>query len=408
MLATMVAVLALAGSASASYRDIVAGTPGGVGYWRLGEAAGSTTASDELARNPGAYSGVTLGASGLLSGDSNTAGTFTSTGHVQVADSTSLHLSGSFSLETWIKESSAPTTRSFNIIAKTNSYYLALRATNTLQIGFVSGGVYKTLNAPSPITTGTRYHVVGTYNGSSLKLYVNGAQVAPNAQSGSVDVNALPLQLSTWSGTGDGFPGVIDEPAVYNQALSSNTVYSHWLAGSVRGPSPGLASQTTWGDETAAQQNKEVSLASQAGAKWARVSAGWDGIEQAQGVYHQAEVDALDNAISQYRGAGIQIVMLIDAVPCWASADPAKNCTTGSWNHYYGPPTTATSRTSSRTSPTATKARACTCTRSGTSPTSRGSGRRRPPHRPRGSLNTCRCCKRPHPPRERLTRRRWS
>ncbi|MCJ7692985.1 MAG: hypothetical protein MUO22_06170, partial [Sedimentisphaerales bacterium] len=69
-------VIGLAGQiAQAAYVDVVdALNP--LGYWRLGESSG-TTATDRAGSYNGTYSGgVTLGTTGALSGDSDTAASF--------------------------------------------------------------------------------------------------------------------------------------------------------------------------------------------------------------------------------------------------------------------------------------------------------------------------------------------
>src|SRR5436305_9392707 len=111
------AVLALAGTlaaaapsvasaacpASSSYSSLVAGTPGLVGYWRLGESSGSS-ACDVTGSNGGTYSGtVALGRAGALNGDPNTAAHFTADGQVTVPHSTALDLNGPFTVEAWGK-----------------------------------------------------------------------------------------------------------------------------------------------------------------------------------------------------------------------------------------------------------------------------------------------------------------
>src|SRR5436305_7140791 len=102
------AVLALAGTLAAaapsvasaacppssSYSSLVAGTPGLVGYWRLGETSGSS-ACDVTGTNGGTYSGsVLLGRSGALSGDPDTAVRFAGNGQVTVPSSNALDLNG--------------------------------------------------------------------------------------------------------------------------------------------------------------------------------------------------------------------------------------------------------------------------------------------------------------------------
>ena len=58
------------------YRETVIATPGGLGYWRLGESAWAP-AADERGALPGTYrSGVTLGAAGAILDDPDTAAAF--------------------------------------------------------------------------------------------------------------------------------------------------------------------------------------------------------------------------------------------------------------------------------------------------------------------------------------------
>ena len=87
---------AAACSPSSSYSSLVAGTPGLVGYWRLGEASGSS-ACDVTGTNGGTYSGsALLGRGGALSGDPDTAVRFSGNGQVTVPHSNALDLSGPF------------------------------------------------------------------------------------------------------------------------------------------------------------------------------------------------------------------------------------------------------------------------------------------------------------------------
>jgi hypothetical protein len=88
-------------SAGADYRAQVV-TDGPVGYWRLGESGG-TTAGDETGANPGAYQGApTLGVSGALASNSNTAASFNgSSQYVDVPSSVSLNVSSGVTVEAW-------------------------------------------------------------------------------------------------------------------------------------------------------------------------------------------------------------------------------------------------------------------------------------------------------------------
>ncbi|MGQ3685877.1 MAG: LamG domain-containing protein, partial [Candidatus Loosdrechtia sp.] len=72
------------------------------------------------------------------------------------------------------------------------------------------------------------HHLVGVYNGSTLKLYVNGTEVNSIAASGSLDTSTYPLRIGTRAvdPVNRYFKGSIDEVRVYNRALSEQEVQS--------------------------------------------------------------------------------------------------------------------------------------------------------------------------------------
>lgn len=323
-------VSALAPVAEASYRDVVSGTPGLAGYWRLGEAAGATAPADQLGRSRGSYSGVGLGTAGLVAGDANTAGRFSPTGSgMQVRIRRSLRATAGFTLEAWVAASAIPTVHASTVVAKLGSYHLTLTAGNRWQVGFLSLGGQRTTTATSGASSGSSQHVVGTYDGSTLRLYVDGVQVASTLQAGSVDATTRPLRIGSPDGASNAFSGTIDDVAVYDRALSSNLIYGHWISGSVSAPAPGVVTQVSWGDATPAQQEREVALMAQAGVRWARVNASWANIERSRESYDPRGLMTLDASIAMIRAAGIQIVLMVDSTPCWASADPGKRCDAG-------------------------------------------------------------------------------
>src|SRR5262249_38964925 len=64
-------------------------------------------------------------------------------------------------------------------------------------------------------------HLAETYDGTALRLYVNGAPAGTQALSGSLLTSANPLQIGGDSIFGQYFAGLIDEVRVYNVALSA-------------------------------------------------------------------------------------------------------------------------------------------------------------------------------------------
>lgn len=92
------------------------------------------------------------------------------------------------------------------------------------------------LEDPEQYTTGQWYHVVGTYNGTTMRIYVNGdLKAATDVQAGDIL-----YPDSAWFGLGayrDGdedyrLNGQIDEVALYERTLSSDDIQGQFIAAS--------------------------------------------------------------------------------------------------------------------------------------------------------------------------------
>ena len=78
------------------------------------------------------------------------------------------------------------------------------------------------VDAPAPVAAGSFTHLVGTYDGARMRLYVDGARVADVAQDGPIRTTDLPLLVGQMlpGQTEYNFPGVLDDVRVYNVALT--------------------------------------------------------------------------------------------------------------------------------------------------------------------------------------------
>jgi len=240
-----------------------------VSYWRLGETSG-TIAGDITVANPGTYNGPpTLGAASLLGTDSaNAAVAFDGSGDdVRVGQSGSLDISGALTLEAFIKPTSLPSAGSFRqVLAKTGSYTLDFNGP-TLELTLYQLGVARRLQAPAgTIVAGRAYHVAGTFDGTTERLYINGRQVASTALSGATDVTINGLRIGSWDGTQQFFTGTLDEVAVYNKALSATQVAAHFAAAQLP-----LGAPSDLGATAASASQIDLSWADNAGAETSQV-----------------------------------------------------------------------------------------------------------------------------------------
>jgi len=85
----------------------------------------------------------------------------------------------------------------------------------------------------TPVVVGLFYHVVGTYDGSSVRLYVNGSLEGQSAVSVTVDYGTRPVFIGTSGETVfDGkLNGIVDEASIYNRALDASEISALYASG---------------------------------------------------------------------------------------------------------------------------------------------------------------------------------
>ncbi|MFN2616190.1 MAG: LamG-like jellyroll fold domain-containing protein [Thermoleophilaceae bacterium] len=207
-------------------------------FWHLGETSG-TAAADAAGSNTGTYTnGPQLGVASLLPGQAaDKAVHFDgSNDYVRVPNSGSLAATTRVSMEAWIKPDAIPASGSFATIAsKPEAYALQFNGPR-LEFTIMQNGVRKRLQAASgAIQAGQGYHVVGTYDGSTARLYINGAQVNSMALTGAVGSTSNGLNIASWNGTAEFLKGTVDEVSVYPATLSAARVKAHYDAGTGSG-----------------------------------------------------------------------------------------------------------------------------------------------------------------------------
>lgn len=95
------------------------------------------------------------------------------------------------------------------------------------------GGTTAQALSTTPVVVGQFYHVVGTYDGSFVRLYVDGVLEAQLPVSVTVDYGVRPVFLGTSGETVfDGkLNGVIDEASIYNRVLDPSEISMLHAAG---------------------------------------------------------------------------------------------------------------------------------------------------------------------------------
>jgi large repetitive protein len=217
-----------AGARAATYAQTVGATPGLAAYWRLGEAPGATTAAEAVNAWPGTYAAPTLGATGALSGDADTAARFTGAGSISAGDGPAF--AGPMTVEAW---TSTDTARTAYLVSDGTSsrtgYHLWLSGGAPVFTVRMTGGTVEVQGAA--LTTLAWHHLAATVDATAVTLYVDGAAVATKPALGTPRAATSTLTLARYSGGGRNHVGGLDEVALYSAALDPATIAAHWALG---------------------------------------------------------------------------------------------------------------------------------------------------------------------------------
>lgn len=201
-----------------------------VSWWR-----GDGNANDSADGN----NGVPLNGAGYTTGVFGSAFWFDGINdHVRIADSSNLRITSAITLSAWVNISSYT---SYNQIMskwdaiqgpEQRSYAFAIRADGVVSFGLTSSGLEPRTeivsNSQVPLNTWT--HVAATYDGSLIKIYVNGSQEGQVSKTGGIFAGSDDLCIGGVVGgvsVGNGisfFHGGIDEALIYNRALSTGEI----------------------------------------------------------------------------------------------------------------------------------------------------------------------------------------
>lgn len=142
---------------------------------------------------------------------------------VSIPDAASLHLSNTMTLEAWVYPNSITGSWTDVIMKRNDDYYLEASST-TGSVSAVGGSFATTLFGTTALPVGAWSHLAATYDGTTMRLYVNGVQVNSQPQTGTMALSGGPLSLGGDSQFGQYFSGRIDEVRVYDRALSPTEI----------------------------------------------------------------------------------------------------------------------------------------------------------------------------------------
>ena len=194
-------------------------TPGLIAAYSFNEGSGTAV----LDSSGNSNTGVISGASWINQGRFGKALSFDGVNDwVTINDAPSLDLTTGMTLEAWIYPTTSSGVRDVLIKegASVDIYNLYARnGRGRSESNIYIGGSNRTAEGAA-LKANVWTHLAGTYDGSMLRLYINGVDVAHQAQTGLIATSSAPLRIGGNSIWGEYFKGRIDEVRLYNRALT--------------------------------------------------------------------------------------------------------------------------------------------------------------------------------------------
>ncbi len=196
-------------------------TPTLVGQWKLDN---DVKDSSGTGNNGTATGGPTFVAAGRVGASLKLDGT---DDYVDCGTAASLDITDQVTLSAWVKPTNFANSAYQTFVAKGDHAYV-LQHTNTNLLQFcIYDGTWYSANSTAVTSTmnNTWHHVAGTYDGTQLKLFVDGAIAASSLHTGDIDTATHAVNIGRNAEYSSRFfTGEIDEVRVYHGALSTTEV----------------------------------------------------------------------------------------------------------------------------------------------------------------------------------------
>ncbi len=187
--------------------------------------------------------------------------------YVSVPSSPSLNLTSQVTVEAWIRPDSLSSSEMGiagtwdDVSGNNRTYFLwILNGKASFYVAHNGGGDFANVNGVTALQVGTWYHIAGTFDGTNLRIYVNGVLEGTTTSAGAINTNSKPFFIGRQD-AGDGnryFAGAIDDVRVWSTARSASAIQAN-MGDALVGNEAGLAgywkldegSGTTTADATA-------------------------------------------------------------------------------------------------------------------------------------------------------------
>lgn len=203
-----------------------------VGYWKFSEGNGTVTKDISGNENNGTLTNFNWDAdSGWGDGKYGKAVQFDGVNdYVDAGNAASLNITSAITVTAWVLgKSFNPSGSWIAVLSKetaTGGYEIQMnKARQSIGFQFYGDGAWR-LSPEFAISPNIWYHLVGTFDGSVIRFYVNGIEISPATNfTGSISLSASSLLIGkNPTQPGREWNGTIDEVMIYNRSLTSDEI----------------------------------------------------------------------------------------------------------------------------------------------------------------------------------------
>jgi PKD repeat protein len=204
--------------------SVVAPGSGLVAAYGFEEGNGTMTSDSSGNGNDGTLVGGTTWATGKYGNALSFNGT---DAYVSINNSPSLGGTSALTVEAWV----------YPVSAAANWRPIAFKAFDASQISYVLQGVTPqsvaaffvspsstNLVSSSALAVNVWSHLAGTYDGATMRMYVNGMEVSNRTQSGALNLSSQPLTIGGSALYSAYWQGLIDDVRIYNRAITPSEI----------------------------------------------------------------------------------------------------------------------------------------------------------------------------------------
>lgn len=144
------------------------------------------------------------------------------------------NMTGDYTLELWLKPGATSQTTNAKLVGKHNgttiNYLLSFDGSSHVQFIMDCGTRTTTTSTTVFSNTSLWYHVAAVHSGTTMLLYVNGAQEAQASCSGAAQTNLAPFEIGNTVASPGFFNGSVDEVKLFSRAFSGNDIAAGYNA----------------------------------------------------------------------------------------------------------------------------------------------------------------------------------